>query len=173
MLTRNIWGYLWGKLTYGAMLFATALTNESIADALADAALPPDCCIELGARGRRAWRRREGVRPRRSTASTRAPSAPGGRTRRSQRSLDDLVAHNRRSAKSHSGIWRDLAVRKRRTEVDAQLGPIVPLGRRHGVPTPLTRAAGRADPRDRAAASAAAGGLGRRSTRLARARMPP
>src|SRR5213075_876033 len=33
--TSNIWGYLWGKEAYGAMLFATALTNESIADALA------------------------------------------------------------------------------------------------------------------------------------------
>src|SRR5262249_53228266 len=33
--TENIWGYLWGKEAYGAMLFATALTNESIADALA------------------------------------------------------------------------------------------------------------------------------------------
>ena len=32
--TPNIWGYLWGKLAYGAMLFATALTNASIADAL-------------------------------------------------------------------------------------------------------------------------------------------
>ncbi len=54
------------------------------------------------------------------------------------RSFDEMVAHNRRSAKSHSGIWRDLAVRKRRTEVDAQLGPIVEAGRRHGLATPLT-----------------------------------
>ncbi len=28
VLTDNIWGYLWGKLAYGAMLFATALTPE-------------------------------------------------------------------------------------------------------------------------------------------------
>src|SRR5260370_12976282 len=35
IVTDNIWGYLWGKLGYGALLFATALTNESIADALA------------------------------------------------------------------------------------------------------------------------------------------
>ena len=49
-------------------------------------------------------------------------------------SLDALVAHNRRSAKSHSGIWRDLAVRKRPTEVDAQLGIVVTLG-----PTPECR----------------------------------
>src|SRR5512141_1999087 len=34
IVTSNIWGYLWGKEAYGAMLFATALTNESIADAL-------------------------------------------------------------------------------------------------------------------------------------------
>ncbi len=33
--TPNIWGYLWGKEAYGAMLFATALTNDSIADSLA------------------------------------------------------------------------------------------------------------------------------------------
>ena len=33
--TANLWGYLGGKEAYGAMLFATALTNESIADALA------------------------------------------------------------------------------------------------------------------------------------------
>ena len=34
-VTQNIWGYLWGKEAYGAMLFATALTDDPIADALA------------------------------------------------------------------------------------------------------------------------------------------
>ena len=63
------------------------------------------------------------------------PDAPPGAA---SRSLDDLVAHNRKSAKTHSGIWRDLAVRKRPTEVDAQLGIIVKLGAEAGVPTPLT-----------------------------------
>jgi len=48
-----------------------------------------------------------------------------------------MVTFNRGSAKTHSGIWRDLAVRKRRTEVDAQLGPIVTLGAESGVATPL------------------------------------
>ena len=63
------------------------------------------------------------------------PSAPRGSA---ERSLADLVAHNRRSAKTHSGIWRDLAVRKRRTEVDAQLGIVVTLARHAGVATPIT-----------------------------------
>ena len=56
----------------------------------------------------------------------------------SVQSLAEMVAFNRKSAKTHSGIWRDLAVRKRRTEVDAQLGPIVSFGQQLGVPTPLT-----------------------------------
>ena len=37
----NIFGYLWGKEAYGAMLFVSALTHESIADALADARYSP------------------------------------------------------------------------------------------------------------------------------------
>jgi 2-dehydropantoate 2-reductase len=49
-----------------------------------------------------------------------------------------MVAFNRRSAKTHSGIWRDLAVRRRRTEIDAQIGPIVTIGREHGLATPLS-----------------------------------
>src|SRR5207302_3925197 len=40
-VTGNIWGYLWGKEAYGAMLFATALTNDSIADALASSRYRP------------------------------------------------------------------------------------------------------------------------------------
>ena len=54
-------------------------------------------------------------------------------------SLDALVAHNRRSAKSHSGIWRDLAIRKRKTEVEAQLGPISETAEKLGMRAPLTR----------------------------------
>ena len=39
--------------------------------------------------------------------------------------IDWLRAFTSQSAKTHSGIWRDLAVRKRKTESGAQLG-IVP-----------------------------------------------
>jgi 2-dehydropantoate 2-reductase len=43
------------------------------------------------------------------------------------------------SAKTHTGIFRDLAVRKRKTEVDPQIGVIAELGREAGVPTPAIR----------------------------------
>jgi 2-dehydropantoate 2-reductase len=136
IVTPNIWGYLWGKEAYGAMLFATALTNESIADALAMPAyrslyiaLAREILGVAAARGVHS-EAFDGFDP-----AAYLTAAPAGAA---ERSLDALVAHNRRSAKTHSGIWRDLAVRKRPTEVDAQLGIIVSLGAESGVPAPLT-----------------------------------
>ena len=136
IVTPNVWGYLWGKEAYGAMLFATALTNESIADALASPAYR-DLYIAL-AREILAVASARGVTPESFDGfDPRAylPDAPAGAA---TRSLDDLVAHNRRSAKTHSGIWRDLAVRKRPTEVDAQLGIVVTLAAEQGVAAPIT-----------------------------------
>jgi 2-dehydropantoate 2-reductase len=51
-------------------------------------------------------------------------------------SCDGMAEHYRHSAKTRSGIWRDLAVRKRKTEVQPLLGPVIEAGRRHGVATP-------------------------------------
>jgi len=136
IVTPNIWGYLWGKEAYGAMLFATALTNDSIADALGRPDFK-DLYVAL-ARESLAVATARGVTPEAFDGfDPRAylPTAPQGAA---ERSLDALVVHNRKSAKTHSGIWRDLAVRKRPTEVDAQLGIVVRLGREAGVPTPLT-----------------------------------
>jgi 2-dehydropantoate 2-reductase len=131
----NIWGYLWGKEVYGSVLFATALTGDSIADALAAPAYRP-LYIAL-AREILAVAHARGVTPEGFDGFDPAAFEPGAEAL-AGRSLDDLVAFNRRSAKTHSGIWRDLAVRKRRTEVDAQIGIVAELGAEVGVPTPLT-----------------------------------
>ena len=48
-----------------------------------------------------------------------------------------MVAFNRKSAKTHSGIWRDLAVRKRRTEV-VMYDVIISEGKRLGISLPVT-----------------------------------
>jgi 2-dehydropantoate 2-reductase len=136
VLTTNIWGYLWSKLIYGALLFATALTDDSIADVL-DAKRYRPVLAALGqevAAVAAAERVRlepfDGFDPAAFTASAPADARA--------RSFADMVAFNRRSAKTHSGIWRDLAVRRRRTEIDAQIGPIVEIGGKHGVATQLS-----------------------------------
>jgi 2-dehydropantoate 2-reductase len=134
IMTDNILGYLWGKLGYGALLFATALTDDSIADVLDDAGSRAVLTrvarevMTVAAAKRIAAQGFNGFDP--------ASFAPGGSAAAVATAMDVMVAFNRRSAKSHSGIWRDLAVRKRRTEVDAQLGPVVAEGAALGVPTP-------------------------------------
>ena len=135
ILTRNIFGYLWSKLAYASMLFATALTDDAIADTLAAVAtrdVYADLAREVVAVAEAAEVKLEsfdGFDP--------AAFAPGAGEAAAEASLDGLVAHNRKSAKTHTGIWRDLAVRHRKTEVDAQLGPVVERGRGLGVPVPL------------------------------------
>jgi len=135
IVTTNIWGYLWGKLAYGAQLFATALTNDSIADALADPSYR-DVYVEIAREVMRVARARR-ITPEGFNGFDPRAFAPDADRAVAERSMDEMVAFNRRSAKTHSGIWRDIAVRKRRTETDAQLGPIVTLGSEAGVPTPL------------------------------------
>ncbi|HVL71116.1 MAG TPA: 2-dehydropantoate 2-reductase [Beijerinckiaceae bacterium] len=137
VLTSDIWGYLWGKLGYGALLFATALTNESIADALASERHFP-VYRRLGEEVMRVAAAR-GATPRGFNGfdpEAFRPDAPEAATRAS---LAEMVAFNRGSAKSHSGIWRDLAVRKRRTEVDAQIAIVATLGAEVGIDTPAIR----------------------------------
>ncbi len=118
-VTTNVSGYLWAKEAYGAMLFATAVSDVSIADALADRAYRP-LYLALA---------REVLEQ--ATATPEPfdgfdPSDLDG-------SIDRLVEFNRGSAKTHSGIYRDLAVRHRKTEVDAMLGALEgPLLRRTG-----------------------------------------
>ena len=135
IVTANIWGYLWGKLAYGAQLFATALTDDPIADALADPAYR-DVYVEIAREVMRVAQARH-ITPEGFDGFDPSAFAPAAPRAVSERSLDALVAFNRRSAKTHSGIWRDIAVRKRRTETDGILGPIVRLGAEAGVPTPL------------------------------------
>jgi len=137
ILTEDIHGYLWGKLAYAALLFATALTDESIAYVLNASKYRP----LFRALGREvvAVAQARGVELHGFDGFNPHAFDPKGLNIEADASLDDLVAFNRASAKTHSGIWRDLAVRKRPTEVDAQLGPVVELGAELGVPTPLTQ----------------------------------
>lgn len=133
-ITDNIWGYLWGKLGYGAILFATALSNLSMADAIDQyrtplVALAREVIAVADAEGVTSIGF-DGYDPNlyRRTGNVNDPDLAA--------SLDYLVSLRRRDKKTHSGIWRDLAVRKRKTELDPQMTLIAERGHIHGVPTP-------------------------------------
>jgi 2-dehydropantoate 2-reductase len=136
IVTTNIWGYLWSKLAYGAQLFATALTNEPIADALADPNYQ-DLYIAV-AQEVLSVALAKGITPESFQGFEASDFLPGTEPARAQASLAEMANLSRQSAKTHSGIWRDLAVRQRQTEVDPMLGPVVAAGLQLGVPTPLT-----------------------------------
>lgn len=134
VLTDNIYGYLWGKLAYGAMLFGTALTNDSMSANFADPRRLP-VWLALG-REVGAVAAARGVRSLGFGAFDPAVFAPGAPEGPQVETIRWLADYTSRTAKTHSGIWRDLAVRKRKTEVGPQIGIISALGREVGVTTP-------------------------------------
>jgi 2-dehydropantoate 2-reductase len=136
--TPNIWGYLWGKLGYGAMLFAQALGEKGIADCLARPELLP-LWRALGGEAI-AVARAEGVTPLGFNGFDPAAFSPGATEAHAAASVAAMVEFNRPNAKTHSGVWRDLWVRRRRTEVDVQIAPIATIGAKHGLPCPAVRA---------------------------------
>ena len=137
IMTDNIWSYLWGKLAYGSFLFAQALGQASIADCLARPELLP-VWRSLGAETL-SVSRAEGIEALGFNGFDPKAFMPGASEAAARASIDAMVAFNRPNPKSHSGIWRDLAVRKRRTEVDVQIAPIADIGEKHGLKSPTIR----------------------------------
>ncbi len=110
-VTEHIMGYLWAKEAYGAMLAAIAVSDLSIADGLEDPAYTP-LLIEVA----REVLDQAPVTPMPFDGCFDPDDLEG--------SIAPLVAFNRRSAKTHSGIYRDLMVRHRPTEVHAHIGDL-------------------------------------------------
>jgi 2-dehydropantoate 2-reductase len=134
VLTDNIWGYLWGKLAYGAMLFATALTTDSMTENFADPAR--FVVFDRLAREVMAVAAARGVKPVGFNGFDPARFDAGASASGARASIAALAEFNRHTAKTHSGIYRDLAVRKRKTEIDQQIGVIAELGAESGIATP-------------------------------------
>ncbi len=136
--TNDINAYLWGKLGYGSLLFAQAVGQLGIADCLARPDLFP------------LWRKlagevnavaaKQGITPKGFNGYDPAGFAPGASEAAASACIEAMVAFNRPSLKTHSGVWRDLAIRKRRTEVDVQIAPIATIGAKLGVDCPSIRA---------------------------------
>lgn len=136
-LTPNIWGYIWGKLGYGNMLYATALADASMADVIDGyRALMIELASEV-------YEVADHLGIRLEAFDGVEPALYYPRERRDwaaiERSLDALVERRRRDQKQRSGIWRDIMVRRRRTEVDEHLGVVARQGAAIGLPLPLTR----------------------------------
>ncbi|MCW5771242.1 MAG: 2-dehydropantoate 2-reductase [Rhodospirillaceae bacterium] len=136
-ITTALGAMVWSKLCFTALMIAQATGEAGIADCLARPELLP------------LWRRlvgevaavaaAEGVTPLALDGLDPAAFGRAGSDAAARHSIDTVVAHTRAGAKTHSGFWRDIAVRRRRTEADAQLRPVLDLGRAHGIDCPVLR----------------------------------
>ncbi len=129
----NVLGLLWSKLAYGAMLTATALTNEEIADVFAAPAyvdLMADLAGEV-----LSVAAHEGIAL--VAFDDWDPNLVHPADRRdTARMTAQMMLHVNRLrgySKVRSGIWRDLVVRKRPTEKHYHYRPVFQAARRHGL----------------------------------------
>lgn len=135
ILTDDIWAYLWGKMGYGAMLFATALTHDSMSDSFSHPERAP-VLIAL-AREVMLVAEAEGVSPKGFNGYEPSSFHRTATLAQGQTSIDKLAHFTANTAKTHTGIYRDIAVRKRRTEVDQQIGAIVSIAKHHNIEVPF------------------------------------
>lgn len=134
VLTDNIFGYLWSKLAYLAILSAGALTNETTTDFLTDPRFRP--LIATLANEVLTVAQAEQITPMPFQGFDPAPFLASDRVG-VDRTIETILDRRRGTTKHHSGMWRDLAVRKRPTEVPWQYAPVKAAAARHGISTPL------------------------------------
>ena len=136
-VTDNIFGYLWGKSAYAALLGYTALTNERMEDLMADPRHRPAICQVI--REVLLVGQADGARPLGFQGYDPAAFLSGDKAAM-EASLDANRVFKQRSAKKHSGYWRDLAVRKRPTDITAQMAPVRAIAKQRGIAMPLVDA---------------------------------
>ena len=133
VITGNIWGFLWSKHCLASINYFTALADDDVADILAGVehrrtaiALVGES-IAVAERAGVTLEPFDGFEPSLMRPSTTEEWA------RAIASFDVLLDTLWRQIKRRTGIWRDLAVRKRKTEVDERVTDLVRRGRAFGL----------------------------------------
>ncbi|QPP09244.1 M20/M25/M40 family metallo-hydrolase [Streptomyces bathyalis] len=136
LATDNVEGYLWAKAGFGAMLAATSLADAAMADLIdrhreAMYAAVHEVFAVAEAKGVR-------LEPFDAfeAQAFRKGTPPGVR----ESATDRLTAWLRTQSKDRSGIWRDIAVRRRPVEVTTHYATVFEEAERAGIATPVLRA---------------------------------
>ncbi len=136
-VTDNLDGYLWGKLGYAALAFVVSSVDAPIDEVVmvpaARAAIRSAVAevVDVARAQGIELENIHGFEPR--LFDLRNPH----RTAETDALFERWAEEGKTAIKRHMGIHRDIKVRKRRTEVDYQIGPVVERGRALGVATPV------------------------------------
>jgi 2-dehydropantoate 2-reductase len=136
----NIWGCKWAKHVYGALLVATALVDAHVYEVVERSPSIQRMLVALVGEGIQVA---EAVGVRLEAFDEFDPAAyragAAGDAAAVTRCMAAVAVHYRAHTKTKTGIWRDLAVRKRKTEAHAHLGATLARAERLGLALPLTR----------------------------------
>jgi len=132
----NVWGYIWSKMVAGSMTFTTALVDAPMGAILTKSDRHKRMFARIGSETAAVAKAR-GVRLEPGDDLDPNGLLPGVSQATMLREVDRFAEH---AMNVYSGVWRDIAVRKRRTEGDTLIGPLIEEGARQGVAMPLNRA---------------------------------
>ena len=138
-MSDNILGYTWAKHVYGALLVATAVVDAHVYEVVERSPAVQQMLVALVIENMDVAER-AGIRlePFDEYAPADYRAAAHGDAAARARAMSSIATHYRAATKTKTGIWRDLAVRKRKTEVGALLGATVAKARGLGLAMPLT-----------------------------------
>jgi 2-dehydropantoate 2-reductase len=138
-VTDNILGYKWAKHVYAGLLVATALVDAHVFEVVERSPAVQRTLVALVAEGMAVA---AGLGVRLEPFDEFDPAlyqAAAGDDEAVRRAMTAIARHYRGNTKTKTGIWRDLAVRKRKTEVQALLGATVAKAEPLGLPMIRTR----------------------------------
>jgi 2-dehydropantoate 2-reductase len=138
-ISTNIFGYLWSKMALGAIYFATALVSEDVPDQMEDAryrelfANLAGEVVEVAETAGVELESFDGFDPKVFRFGSPRHSPEMSAAWEAQRAY--WLRHTQR----RTGVWRDLAVHKRRTEIDGLIGAVMRMAEERGVQVPRLR----------------------------------
>lgn len=135
VVTDNIFGCLWGKMCLGAVYFGTAIVDASVQEIYADEGcrrilgrLAGEAVSVADAHGIRI-EAVDGFDPKAFRPGAEDPAAI-------EASWEAQLRYWNSHDNTHTGVWRDLKIHKRKTEVDFQVGVIIEKAEEVGVAVP-------------------------------------
>jgi 2-dehydropantoate 2-reductase len=129
-VTNNIMGYLWSKQVDASVLFATALADMPIHEVVETPGMAP----VMGALVREAMQVPAALGVRLEKFDEFDPDLY--RNFKDAEAMEKIAGQYRHNIKNKTGVWRDLAVRKRKTEVEGIIGETVRQGENLGISLP-------------------------------------
>ena len=134
--SENVWGWIWSKMVAGSITFTTALVDAPMGTILTKSDRHKRMFARMGSETAAVAQAR-GVLLEPGADLDANGLLPGSSEATMLNEIDRFAQH---AMNVYSGVWRDIAVRKRRTEADTLIGPVIEEGARLGLPMPLNRA---------------------------------